>query len=61
MICGPYGGGYEEACLLRYNAIQSVESQPTFRRNTSPPYSRLKSNVSDYYYYCYYYYYYYYY
>jgi hypothetical protein len=24
-------------CLLGYNAVQSVESQPTFRSNISPP------------------------
>jgi hypothetical protein len=26
----------EEYCLLGYNAMQSTESQPTFRRNISP-------------------------
>jgi hypothetical protein len=29
----------EEYYLLGYNAVQSVESQPTFRRNISPPFS----------------------
>jgi hypothetical protein len=29
-------GGYEELCLLRYNAKYSAESQPTFRRNILP-------------------------
>jgi hypothetical protein len=27
----------EELCLLGYNAVQSVEIQPTFRMNMSPP------------------------
>jgi hypothetical protein len=29
-ILGSHSGGYEEFCLLRYNAMQSIESQPTF-------------------------------
>jgi hypothetical protein len=29
--------GYEEFCFLGYNAMKSVESQPAFQRNTSPP------------------------
>jgi hypothetical protein len=29
--------GYEEYCLLEYNAMWSVTSQPTFWRNISPP------------------------
>jgi hypothetical protein len=33
-------------CILGYNAVQSVESQPMFRRNMSPPSLRLKSEVS---------------
>jgi hypothetical protein len=31
-------GGYEEFCLLAYNAVWSVQSQPTFQRNISPPF-----------------------
>jgi hypothetical protein len=31
---------------LGHNAVKSVESQPTFRRNTSPLASRLKSKLS---------------
>jgi hypothetical protein len=30
-------------CFLQYNVMQSVESQPTFRRNISPPVSRSKN------------------
>jgi hypothetical protein len=33
----------DEFCLLGYNAIGSVESKSTFRRNMSPPYSRSKN------------------
>jgi hypothetical protein len=29
-------GGYEEFCLLVYNAMYYDENQPTFRRKTSP-------------------------
>jgi hypothetical protein len=32
-IGGSHSGGYEEYCLLGYNAVQSVECQSTFRRN----------------------------
>jgi hypothetical protein len=32
MIWGSHNGGYEEFCLLRYNAMHSFESRPTFRR-----------------------------
>jgi hypothetical protein len=35
-ICGSRSGGNEELYLLGYNTVQSVESQPTFRRNMSP-------------------------
>jgi hypothetical protein len=35
-IWGSHGGGYEEYYLLGYNAVYTVESQPTFRRNISP-------------------------
>jgi hypothetical protein len=34
---------YEEFYLLGYNTLQSVESQPTFRRKIVTPSSRLKS------------------
>jgi hypothetical protein len=30
-ILGCGSGGYEEYCLLEYNAVKSVESQPTYR------------------------------
>jgi hypothetical protein len=33
----------EEYHLLGYNALKSVESQPAFRRNISPPSSGLKN------------------
>jgi hypothetical protein len=36
----------EELYLLRYNAVQSIESQPTFRRNISPPSSGSKNKPS---------------
>jgi hypothetical protein len=36
-IWGSHSDGYEEFYLLGYNYVQSVESQPTFRRNISPP------------------------
>jgi hypothetical protein len=36
----------EEFCLLGYNAMQSVESQLTFRRNMLPPSSGLKNKPS---------------
>jgi hypothetical protein len=32
-----------EEYLLGYNAVWSVESQPTFRSNISPPYSGSKN------------------
>jgi hypothetical protein len=31
-------------CLLGYNVVQSLESQPTFQRNMSSPSSRLKKS-----------------
>jgi hypothetical protein len=37
---------FEEFCLLGYNAVYSVESQPTFQRNISPPFSRSKNKPS---------------
>jgi hypothetical protein len=33
---------YEEYCLLGYNAVQPIESEPTFRRNISEYSSTLK-------------------
>lgn len=33
----------EDFCLLGYNALYYVESQPIFRRNVWPPSSGLKS------------------
>jgi hypothetical protein len=36
----------EECYLLGYNAVYSVESQPMFRRNTSPPSSGSKNKPS---------------
>jgi hypothetical protein len=40
-IWGCHSGGCEEFYLLRYNAMWSVKSQPTFRRNMSPPSFRV--------------------
>jgi hypothetical protein len=37
---------YRKFCPLAYNAMQFVESQPTFRRNMSPPSSGSKNNPS---------------
>jgi hypothetical protein len=37
---------YEEFYLLGYNAVQSVVSQPTFRRNISPQSSGSKKKPS---------------
>jgi hypothetical protein len=36
-IWDSHSGGYEEFYLLGYNAMRSVESQPTFQRNMPPP------------------------
>jgi hypothetical protein len=41
-ISGSHSGGYEEYHLMGYNAVYSVECQPTFRRNISPPSSGSK-------------------
>jgi hypothetical protein len=35
---------YEDSCLVRYNAVQFVEIQLTFRRNMSPPKCPLTFN-----------------
>jgi hypothetical protein len=37
----------EKKCLLGFNAVKSVESHPTFRRNMSPPSSRSKNKLSS--------------
>jgi hypothetical protein len=36
-IRGSYSGGCEKYYLLGYNALQPVESQPTFRKNIDLP------------------------
>jgi hypothetical protein len=36
-IWGSHGRVYEEFCLLGYNALYSVEIQPTLRSSISPP------------------------
>jgi hypothetical protein len=36
----------KSSCLLDYNGVQSVESEPTFRRNISPPSSGVKNKPS---------------
>jgi hypothetical protein len=41
-----HSGAYEEFYLLGYNALLSVESQVTFRRNTLPPSSGFKNKSS---------------
>jgi hypothetical protein len=46
MIWSFQSGGYEGFYLLVYNAMQSVESQQTFRRNMSPPSSGSKNKSS---------------
>jgi hypothetical protein len=38
---------YEESYPLSYNAMLSVESQPMFQRNMSPPSSGLKNKPSE--------------
>jgi hypothetical protein len=35
-IRGSHSGSHEEYYPLEYNAVYSVESQPTFRKNISP-------------------------
>jgi hypothetical protein len=42
-ILGSHSGLSKDVYLLAYNALYSGESQPTFRRNMSPPSSELKS------------------
>jgi hypothetical protein len=38
---------HTEFCLLGYNAVLSVESHPTFRRNMSPPSLGSKNNEGE--------------
>jgi hypothetical protein len=45
-IWGYLNGGYEEYYILQYNAVCSVESRPTFRRNMLPPFSGSKNEQS---------------
>jgi hypothetical protein len=45
-IWGSDSGGYDEFYLLGYNAVYSIESQPTFRKNMSPPSSGSKNKQS---------------
>jgi hypothetical protein len=45
-IWGSHNGGYEELYLMGYNALQSVESQLTFRRNMLPSSSGSKNKSS---------------
>jgi hypothetical protein len=42
-IRGSHTRGCKEFCLLGYNALYSVENQPTFRKNLSPTSSGLKN------------------
>jgi hypothetical protein len=45
-IWGSHSGSYEEYYLVGYNAVQSIESQLTFRRNMWPLSSRCKNKPS---------------
>jgi hypothetical protein len=45
-ISGSHSGGYEEYYILGCNPMQPVESQPTFRRNISPPSSGSTNKLS---------------
>jgi hypothetical protein len=44
-IWGSHSGWYDEACLLVWNAMSPVGSQPAFRKETSPPSWRSKSKL----------------
>jgi hypothetical protein len=44
---GSHSGGFEEFYLLGYNAVYSVERQPTIRRNISPSSSGLKNKPRE--------------
>jgi hypothetical protein len=46
-IWGSHSGGYEEYYLLGYKAVQSVESQPKFRKTISPPVFGSKNKASE--------------
>jgi hypothetical protein len=39
----PYMLSFVELSVVGYNAVYSVESQPTVRGNMSPPFSRSKN------------------
>jgi hypothetical protein len=43
MIWGSHNCGYEDFCLLGYNAVHFVESKLTFQKNMSPPSSGSKN------------------
>jgi hypothetical protein len=44
---GSHCGGYEEFCLLGYNAVWPSVSRPTIRGNMSPPSSGLNNKPSN--------------
>jgi hypothetical protein len=41
-ISGSNNSGYRESCLLGYNAVYTIHSQPPFHRKIKPPSSGLK-------------------
>jgi hypothetical protein len=41
------GSNLEEFCPLGYNAMQSTESQSTFRRNMAPPSRGSRTSACD--------------
>jgi hypothetical protein len=43
----PIKHSFEECYLLGYNAVEFVESKPTFRKNISPPYLRMELKCSS--------------
>jgi hypothetical protein len=45
-IWGSHSDGHEEYCLLGYNVVQSIESQPTFQMNIWPTSSGSKNKAS---------------
>jgi hypothetical protein len=46
-IWGSHSGGYEEFCLLGYNAVLSVDNQLTFRKNIFPQTVSQASNQHE--------------
>jgi hypothetical protein len=46
-IWGSHSTGYEEYYILGCNAVESVESQPTFQENTYPPSSGRRISQAD--------------